>query len=86
MSNRSLLVEWAVLYTGGSNKLNLNIVIQYGTAGGKEKDTVDPIVMSFDPSVTNQFVSPVLESAHQYAITSEISSEYGSNQELTYGL
>ena len=86
MSNRTLLVEWAVLYTGGSSKIQLNIVIQYGTAGDEKKGTMDPMVMSFDPSVTSQFVSPLLESARQYTIVSEISNEYGSNQDMTYGL
>ena len=87
MSNRTLLVEWEMLYTGGSSKIHLNIVIQlYRAPGDEETAIVDPVVMSFDPSVTRQFVSPVLESARQYTITSEISNEYGSNQEMTYGL
>ena len=86
LSNGTLLVEWAVLYTGGSDKIQLDVVIQYGTAGNENQGAMDSIFMSFDPIATSQFVSPVLASARQYTITSHISNEYGSTQQMTYGL
>ena len=88
LSNNTILVQWALKYTGGSHDINMTIILQsHDLSSNRRRRSLEPVYMEYDVAVEGgAFVTPMLPFGRSYRIDSIIENKYGSRHDTATGM